>query len=109
MVWSTRMLIRKPIVAAGLAIPQAAPDGTLAAAHGTFAAPDGTPAAAQRLNYDILFIIFVMSFAERRTTALTLSSVCRLWRYIALSVPEIWSVIQLDGFNGSYRLQLFLE
>jgi F-box-like len=64
---------------------------------------------ALRLNYDVLSIIFVISLAEWETAALTLSSVCRLWRYIALSTPQIWSRIDLDPPNNPSILRLFLE
>jgi hypothetical protein len=65
--------------------------------------------AAQRSNYDVLSVIFTMAFADWRAAALTLSSVCRLWRYIALSMPNIWSVPNLDSSKKSYKLQICLE
>jgi hypothetical protein len=64
---------------------------------------------AQRLNYDVLSIIFVMSSRGSRRDTLELSSVCRLWRYIALSVPEIWSKFLVDDFSTPYILHIFLE
>lgn len=71
--------------------------------------PDKTLAVAQRLDYDTLSIIFVISHSEWKTAALTMSSVCRLWRHIALSVPQIWSRIDLDASVTPYNLSIFLE
>jgi hypothetical protein len=40
---------------------------------------------------------------------LTLSSVCRLWRYIALSIAQIWSRIDLDPSISPSNLRTILE
>jgi hypothetical protein len=76
----------------------------------TIPLPDKTPLPlAQRLDYDVLSIIFVMSSRGSRRDTLELSSVCRLWRYIALPVPEIWSKFRLDASFTPYILPIFLE
>jgi hypothetical protein len=50
-----------------------------------------------------------MSSEGSRRDTLKLSSVCRQWRYIALSVPEIWSKFLLDAFFTPHILHIFLE
>jgi F-box-like len=80
-------------------------------AHGnTIPLPNKMPLPlAQRLDYDVLSTIFVMSSQGSRRDTLELSSVCRQWRYIALSVPEIWSKFRLGASFTPYILSIFLE
>jgi hypothetical protein len=65
--------------------------------------------AAQRVNYDVLSVIFILASTNWNGAALTLCSVCRLWRYIALSIPQIWSRINLGPSISPFNLRMILE
>ena len=50
-----------------------------------------------------------MSSSNWRTAAQTLSSVCRFWRHIAFSTPQIWSVVNVDHSESSDKLEIILK
>jgi hypothetical protein len=64
---------------------------------------------AQRLDRDVLSVIFALASTNWVDAALTLSSVCRLWRYTALSMPQMWSRIDLRASTSSCRLRVLLK
>ena len=70
---------------------------------------DKTLSAAQRLNYDILSTIFIIAASRRKTVALKMCKMCRLWRQAALSTPRIWSEIDLKASITPYTLSIYLE
>lgn len=64
---------------------------------------------AQRLNFDVLTTIFIVSWTTCETHPVTLGSVCRLWRAAALAVPQIWSRIPPTRLGNDEIVLVFLE
>jgi hypothetical protein len=66
-------------------------------------------AAAQRLNYDVLSLILIISSFDWVSAPLTLASVCRLWRHVAISTPQIWTRIDFETSKRSKGLKAYLS
>ncbi|RPD80769.1 hypothetical protein L226DRAFT_452719 [Lentinus tigrinus ALCF2SS1-7] len=65
----------------------------------------------KRLPHELLRHIFLNVFEDSATSAWTLSSVCMLWRRLALSMPKLWSKIRLITSHASSAetIRLWLE
>lgn len=63
----------------------------------------------QRLNMDILALIFESCAQENPLTLLTIARVSRRWRTTVLSMPKAWSHLPLEASIHPRALQLFVD
>ena len=62
-----------------------------------------------RLNFDVLSIIFNVSWDRDVKSSKTLSSVCRHWRGVALSVPQLWTQLPPHYYGNEEYLIMILN
>ncbi|KAF8590761.1 hypothetical protein K439DRAFT_1627495 [Ramaria rubella] len=65
----------------------------------------------RRLPHELLREVFLINFEHNPRCAWVLSSVCSLWRRLALSMPKLWSKIRLETTqnDSADTIRLWLE
>jgi hypothetical protein len=64
--------------------------------------------SVQRLNFDVLSMIFLVGWEHQEGFQLVVASVCRRWREVVLLIPRLWTQIPIARSQNMDGVRLFL-